>query len=48
MGRKKLYKTEAEKKQANRLKARRYYLKNAKKIREKRMEKYYEEKQKHG
>jgi hypothetical protein len=44
MGRKKIYKTEAEKKQANRLKARKYYLKNAEKIKKRRMEKYYEEK----
>tara|TARA_Y100000310_G_scaffold132500_1_gene131517 strand:- start:813 stop:968 length:156 start_codon:yes stop_codon:yes gene_type:complete len=44
MGRLKKYKTEEEKKRANRIKARKYYLKNADKIKKRRMEKYYEEK----
>jgi len=46
MGRKLKYKTEEERKEANRIKSRKYYLKNAEKIRKKRMEKYYEEKNK--
>ena len=44
MGRLKKYKTEKEFKGARKKWARTYYLKNAKKIKKKRMEKYYEEK----
>ena len=44
MGRKKIYFTEKEIKEANKRKSRRYYLKNSEKIKKKRMEKYYEEK----
>ena len=43
MGRIKKYKTEEERREANRIAARKYYLKNAEKIKKKRMEKYYEE-----
>ena len=41
MGRKKKYMTEEEKKEANRKAARDYYRKNADKVKEKRMKRYY-------
>ena len=44
MGRLKKYKTVKKFKEARKKWARKYYLKNAKKIKQKRMEKYYEEK----
>ena len=44
MGRIKKYKTDEERRKANKIAARKYYLKNAKKIRKRRMEKYYESK----
>jgi hypothetical protein len=44
MGRKKIYKTEEEKKLANARNQRRFYQKNKEKLRETRMEKYYEDK----
>lgn len=45
MGRKKIYKTEEEKKLANARNQRRFYEKNKERLRETRMEKYYAEKQ---
>jgi len=44
MGRKVIYKTKEEIKEANKIKSRKYYLKNAEKIKKRRMEKYYEKK----
>jgi len=41
MGRKKLYKNFGEKAMAHRLAQRKYYKKHAKKLRQKRMERYY-------
>jgi hypothetical protein len=44
MGRLKKYKTKEEFQEVRKKWARKYYLKNAEKIKKKRMEKYYEEK----
>jgi len=44
MGRKRIYQTEEEQKQANRDKFMRHYWKNAKSIRKKNLKKYYENK----
>ena len=46
MGRKKIYKNEEEKKLANARNQRRFYEKNKEKLREARMERYYEQKKK--
>lgn len=46
MGRKRKYKTEKELKESNRVKSRKYYRKHAKKIKEKRMKRYYEQMEK--
>ena len=48
MGRKKIYKTEEEKKLANARNQRRFYEKNKEKLREARMERYYEQKEKNN
>jgi hypothetical protein len=44
MGRKKIYKTEEEKQQANKEKYMRYYWKNCDKIKKKNLKRYYENK----
>ncbi len=41
MGRKKIYKTEEELKEANKLKGRKYYARNREKCRKERMERYW-------